>query len=117
MDDVGQDPGIAELPTTAQRLGTALVGERDVDPAGEEVLGVPDALAVAEQDDGVGHVSSRRRSGFGSTRWQAVTFLRPATGWATGWTTGSRCPIPPTGRHRRRPGRSWSRTRRCRTGT
>ena len=55
MDDVGQDPRVAQLLAAAQRLGPALVGEVDVDPAGEEVLGVPDALAVAEQDQRVGH--------------------------------------------------------------
>ena len=50
VHDVGEYAGLAELLTAADRLGAALVGQRDVDPAGEEVLGVPVALAVAEQD-------------------------------------------------------------------
>ncbi len=60
VHDVGEDAGLAEELTPADRLGAALVGQRDVDPAGEEVLGVPLALTVAEQDEGVGHVGSVR---------------------------------------------------------
>ena len=63
MDDVGEDPCVAELLATAQGLGAALVGEGDVDPAGEEVLGVPLALAVAEEDQRVGRVSSSEALG------------------------------------------------------
>ena len=55
VHDVGQQAGLDEQLAAADRLGAALVGQVDVDPAGEEVLGVPLALAVAEQDQGVGH--------------------------------------------------------------
>jgi len=36
-------------------LGTALLGQRHIDPAGEEILRIPFALAVAEQHKGVSH--------------------------------------------------------------
>ena len=36
----------------------ALLGQVDVAPAGEEVLQVPFALAVADEDESAGHVGS-----------------------------------------------------------
>ena len=53
VDDVGQEAGLDEQLPAAHGLAAALVGQVDVDPAGEEVLGVPLALAVAEQDERV----------------------------------------------------------------
>ena len=59
VQHVGQHAGLGHQRAAALRLGPALVAQRDVDPAGEEVLGVPLALAVAEQDQGVlSHASS-----------------------------------------------------------
>ena len=55
MHDVGQDAGLREERATALGLLDALLREGHVDPAGEEVLGIPLALAVAEQHKGVGH--------------------------------------------------------------
>ena len=55
VHDVGEQPGLTHQLAAALGLGAALLGQVDVDPAGEEVLGVPVALAVAEQDQGVGH--------------------------------------------------------------
>ena len=49
----GSRPASVSSSPPRDRLGAALVGEVDVDPAGEQVLGVPVALAVAEQDQGV----------------------------------------------------------------
>src|SRR5699024_10494037 len=72
VDDVGEDAGVAQLLAATQGLRAALLGQVDVDPAGEEVLGVPQALAVAEQDERVGHgssVSSTTRS----ARWASRT--------------------------------------------
>ena len=50
----GSSPASAQQLAAAPRLGLALVGEVDVDPAGEEVLRVPLALAVPEQHQGRG---------------------------------------------------------------
>ncbi len=58
VHDVGQDAGLLELLAGAHALGAALVGEVDVDPAGEEVLGVPVAFAVTDEDERVGHGAS-----------------------------------------------------------
>ncbi len=55
VHDVGQQPGLAQLHPAGDGLVAALVGEGYVDPAGEEVLGVPVALAVPEQDQRVRH--------------------------------------------------------------
>ena len=41
-------------------LGTALGGEVDIDPAGETVLEVPLALAMAQQDKLAGHWGLRK---------------------------------------------------------
>jgi hypothetical protein len=44
-----------EIAATAAGFVATLVGQVDVDPAGEEVLQVPLALAVAKQHEGVRH--------------------------------------------------------------
>ena len=49
--DVERDALGLEQPTGFARLFAPLRGEVDVDPAGEQVLEVPDALAVAQQDE------------------------------------------------------------------
>ncbi len=49
----GSRPASAQQLAAAARLGHPLLGQVDVDPAGEQVLGVPLALAVAEQDQRV----------------------------------------------------------------
>src|SRR5262249_3170432 len=46
---------VAESYSGGVRLGAPLLGQRDVDPAGEAVLEVPLRLSVAEQDED-GHV-------------------------------------------------------------
>ena len=56
VDDVGQQVVLGEQLSAACGLGAADVGERDVDPPGEEIGLVPLALAVAEQ-----HQRSRSR--------------------------------------------------------
>ena len=48
----GSRPGSRQQLAAGLGLGAALVGQVDVDPAGEEVLRVPVALAVAEQHQG-----------------------------------------------------------------
>ncbi len=114
VDDVGLDPGVAQLLPAAERLGPALLGEGHVDPAREEVLGVPDALAVAEQDQGVCHVSSTRRWGTrcrSGRRCRKATRCRRGTRSATAW----RCRGRPTGRRRGRPAPTAWPSRRCRT--
>ena len=57
VHDVGSQAGVLQLLPAALGLGPALVAQGYVDPAGEEVLGVPDALAVAQQDEGVRHAA------------------------------------------------------------
>ncbi len=52
VHDVGEQVVLDELLAAADRLVAALVAERDVDPAREQVARVPLALAVAEQDQG-----------------------------------------------------------------
>ena len=52
----GQQVVLDEQLTAALGLGLALGGEVDVDPAGEQVLLVPVALAVAKQHEGGGHL-------------------------------------------------------------
>src|SRR5437660_2495407 len=49
VQDVGQQPAVAQQLARSLRLGLAGRGEADVHPAGEQVQGVPLALAVAEQ--------------------------------------------------------------------
>jgi hypothetical protein len=44
------------LPAGLARLGTALLGDVHVHPAGEAVVEVPLALAVAQQDESGGHI-------------------------------------------------------------
>ena len=74
-------------PRTAS--AAALVGEVDVDPAGEEVLGVPLALAVAEQDQRVGH--GGRRHCWGSAGRRRLARRRaPTVG-----SLGRRWPVEP----------------------
>ncbi len=59
LDAVDRQPlGLDQL-AAAARLGLALGGQVDVDPAGEAVLEVPLALAVAEEDELVGHWRSK----------------------------------------------------------
>ena len=55
VEHVGEQVVFDEQLAAGDGLGAALVGQGDVDPAGEEVLGVPVALAVAEQDQGAAH--------------------------------------------------------------
>jgi hypothetical protein len=57
VHDVRKDAGLCELLTATHGLNPALVGEVDVDPSGEEVLGVPLTLAVSKQDEGEGFAS------------------------------------------------------------
>ena len=52
VQHVRQQAALGEQLTAPARLGRALLGQADVDPAGEEVLLVPVALAVPEQDEG-----------------------------------------------------------------
>ena len=61
MNDIRQDSGFLQQLTAAFGLSQALLVEVDIDPTGEEVLGIPFAFAVAKQDQGVrslacGHV-------------------------------------------------------------
>jgi hypothetical protein len=51
IDAVELQPAADQLAALA-RLGLALGGQVDVDPAGEAVFEVPLALAVAKQDEG-----------------------------------------------------------------
>src|SRR6476620_683496 len=80
VHDVGQDAGLLELLAGAHALGAALVGEVDVDPAGEEVLGVPVAFAMTDKDERVGHGASLARadqaSDPSSSRWRKASRLR-----------------------------------------
>ena len=62
VHDVGQQVLLAQQLAAAARLGLALRGEADVDPAGEEVLLVPVALAVPEQDQRVRRLGSCGRA-------------------------------------------------------
>jgi hypothetical protein len=55
--DVGQQPGLDELLAAGDRLLATLLGQRDIDPAGEQVLRVPFALSVAQQDQGAGRLT------------------------------------------------------------
>ena len=51
----GATPAAAMRRPRGDGLGSSLLGEVGVVPAGEEVLEVPRALAVAEQDESRGH--------------------------------------------------------------
>ena len=87
VHDVRQDRRLLELLAGADRLGPALLRQVDVDPAGEEVLRVPVALAVPDEHQGVGHgrqpsdghlpvrkaVQRRPRAGDGTARGCAST--------------------------------------------
>ncbi len=55
VQHVGEESFLLEELATALGFAEALLVEVDVHPAGEQVLGVPLALAVAEQDQLVGH--------------------------------------------------------------
>lgn len=71
----GSRPAVLEQLTAADRLLLALVREVYVHPSGEQVLRVPFALAVAEEDQlvrCVGHGSERNRT--------RVATARPAKG-------------------------------------
>ena len=63
VDDVGKEVLLLEQVSGVTGLALALLVEIDVHPAGEEVLGVPLALAVAEQDELYSHVSTIVRVG------------------------------------------------------
>ena len=54
VHDVGRDGGAREVATGAPSLVGTLLGQGDIDPAGELVLEVPSALAVAQQHERVG---------------------------------------------------------------
>ena len=58
MDDIGQEVFLLEQVGGVTSLALALLVEIDVHPAGEEVLGVPFALAMAEQDELCSHGST-----------------------------------------------------------
>lgn len=58
MRDVGEYPSGGEKMTGAASLHDAYLGEPDVDPSGEAVLGVPRRLAVAEQYERANHRGS-----------------------------------------------------------
>src|SRR5690606_36671133 len=62
VDHIREDAGLLHQLTAGGRLLTALVREVDVHPAGEQVLRIPFALAVAEQHECVGHALSLRGS-------------------------------------------------------
>lgn len=65
VQDIGEQTGVLEQLTAADCLLLALLGEVDVHPTGEQVLRVPFALAVAEEDQlvrCVGHEPERNRS-------------------------------------------------------
>ncbi|GAB3179642.1 hypothetical protein GCM10027060_07760 [Nesterenkonia halophila] len=68
MDDVGQQVVLGQQLAAAGRLGAPLLGERDVHPSGEEVLLVPVALPVAEQNEVIAHLTAKSfqyvRSGY-----------------------------------------------------
>ena len=53
VEDVGQEARRCEQLAGALGLGDALLAEAHVDPAGEQVLLVPVAVAVAQEDQGV----------------------------------------------------------------
>ena len=79
----------------AHRLGPALLGQVDVDPAGEEVLGVPVALAVAEQDQGVRHGWISSVGGGISARTRTRTRSpRPGAARRRGPRSSRGCPRP-----------------------
>ncbi len=62
VDHVGQQVGVLQELAAADCLLLALLVQVDVHPAGEQVLRVPLALAVAEEDQlvrCVGHASER----------------------------------------------------------
>ena len=58
VQDVGQEAGLVQELAAAPGLRLALVGQVDVDPAGEQVLRVPLALPVTEQHQRRSHVTS-----------------------------------------------------------
>src|SRR5690606_23621793 len=91
VDDVGQDAPLGHQPAGGDRLG--LTGGRQVAvvPAGEQVLQVPLALAVAEQHQASDHVGhARGGAGVLSNRLPGP---RP----------GRRCQSPPPSGSRKRP--------------
>ena len=55
VQDVGQQVVLGQQLAAADGLGPALVVEVNVHPAGEQVLRVPFAVAVAQQDQLVSH--------------------------------------------------------------
>ena len=83
MEDVGQDAASGISSPPREGLLAALLAEGDVDPAREEVLGVPRALAVAQQHEPVRrtcHARSLFSVGRGRpARSQTLTGCSPVT--------------------------------------
>jgi len=63
VQDVGQQTRLLDQLAAALGLGLALIGETDVHPPGELVRLVPLALAVPEEDQGVGGCHARNPTG------------------------------------------------------
>ena len=63
VDDVREEVGRCEQLAGVNGFVGAALGETDVDPAGEEALLVPDALAVAEQEKPVGGCAGHHEVG------------------------------------------------------
>ena len=59
--DVGHQAGLLDLDARGARFDAALVGKIDVMPSGEEILDVPGALAVTNEDEFSGHADLRFR--------------------------------------------------------
>ncbi len=55
VDDVGPHVRTREVAPAAARFVATLLGQVDVDPTGEQVLEIPLALSVAQQDERVRH--------------------------------------------------------------
>ena len=89
VQHVGQEAGLGEQLAAALGFGLALLGEPDVDPSGEEVELVPDALAVAEEDQrvGRGHCPMIATSAHRPRRRRAVR------DWHHGHMTSGRSPV------------------------
>ena len=71
MHDIGQQLALNEQLTATECLRFALGVQININPAGEEVFGVPLTLAVTQEDQGAGH-DTTDRSGRWSPRSQVV---------------------------------------------
>ena len=91
VQHVGLEAGIAEQLARPLGLGDAGLAETHVDPAGEQVLLVPFAAAVAQEDQGIGsgHASNLSRDGAVPRRWQTGTMASGAVGTVTRGTTNT----------------------------